>query len=577
MGQRDNHDQSRRQFQIDVDLSTTDILEQISKIQGKHDKNSERQMSISDLDGWSPAEQELKRYIHGFFKSGKKIHERNIRYEQIEDNLHDELYDHLDEDGVMTITIDITDELLKVMGSEEAEKQKEQESEEKKVAAIDKQTERNYRFARDEEISEFYFRHFPYEYDMRKELLSACVKKNDIERATYLIDLMASTKGNPDYEGLNGWGRQNMLTLYYLIEEYAYGKEKSWDSSIEITDDMRKAVKELVYRMMPYLPGHSSRELKEKVLYKIDPQSFDAEEYISRLLEDADVYTSFPKPRGKGGAPNINRMSDEFMHCFERLSKMGRLDVVSSIMTKFASARKVLRPISFERWMSSMADELRNRDMADIFNQNRKLFEDWLSIENLPDYEILAVAHGIGNGCTKEEFQAFRKMVISRKGWIPGLDACFQATSENTETQELLVGNYVKVDLDYTEISGENPVSNITMNLITTIYNSEACSVRITKCMINDLETDDCGFICDMDEDPVIGYRLFGWKTESEDEFTVYSGFLEDNEINEVNRISLQFVVMDKDAEILEKFSEAVIELDFDTGDYKVTHVAKGL
>lgn len=110
------------------------------------------------------------------------------------------------------------------MGFETAEKQKEQENEDKKEVTIDKQTERNYRFARDEEISEFYYRHFPYEYNMRKDLLSACVKMNDFERATHLIDLMASTKGNPDYEGLNGWGRQNMLTLYYLIEEYAYGK-----------------------------------------------------------------------------------------------------------------------------------------------------------------------------------------------------------------------------------------------------------------------------------------------------------------------------------------------------------------
>lgn len=47
-------------------------------------------------------------------------------------------------------------------------------------------------------------------------------QKNDINRAIELIDMMASTKDNEGYNELNGWGRQNVLALHYLIDEYDY-------------------------------------------------------------------------------------------------------------------------------------------------------------------------------------------------------------------------------------------------------------------------------------------------------------------------------------------------------------------
>ncbi|MCR5515566.1 MAG: hypothetical protein K6F41_03825 [Lachnospira sp.] len=359
-------------------------------------------------------EERLKDYVHEFLASGELIHvDRGIKYSLIMDELHDELYGSGGGNQV-TINIDVSGIIAKALGIELDDADDE----------INESLEQHYRLASDDEIAEFYFKHCPDDYFMRRDLLSACVKKGDVNRAVELIDMMVETEEYEEYEELNGWGRQNMLTLGYLIDDYEYDKEYRWDSE-DITDEMRETVKQLVYRMLPHLSEKSREELKEKWLFKIEPQSEDSDDYINRLLEDAIVYTTFPKPRGKGGAQNVNRMSDEFIHCFERLSKMGRLDVVAEIMSKFASVKDVLKPVKFDRWMLFMVRGLRSGDMIKLYRTNKSIFEAWLDNDNLSDGDIKRVAEGIADGCTREEIMDFRNLVVSRKGKIDGLDSCF--------------------------------------------------------------------------------------------------------------------------------------------------------
>ena len=518
------------------------------------------------------AEERLKDYVHEFLMSGKEVHDkRTTKYSLIEDALRKELYDS--NGNVHTLSIDISGLLAKILDVELPDSSDEDEAGEEKE--IDKELERDYRFAQDEEIAEFYFQHFPQEYMKRKELISACIRKGDVSRAIELIDMMTETKGNEGYEELNGWGRQNMLTMMYLIDEYEYGKEDRWDTKKDITDEMRETVKQLVYRMMPYLSQKAAAELKEKSLHKIDPESEDADEYITQLLEDAELYTTFPKPRGKGGASNINRMSNEFMECFKRLSKMGRLDVVAEIMGKFAAVRDSLKPVVFDTWMSSMASSLKSGEMIKIYHLNKEIFEAWLDGANLRDWDILNVARGIADGCTREEYMEFRNLVVSRRGKVNGLDACYKATSENTKTQELFDGETVQIDLDYIEIFGSDHIYSVRVHLLSKAKTRKIDSVRLLKCEINGIETTDCGFCGEMDGNPSIGYHIYRMITKSQTCLSIYSRFFETNEIDEVKRIVLQFVIMDNDADIIEEVSDVVIELDDSTGEYKVTQLAK--
>ena len=71
------------------------------------------------------------------------------------------------------------------------------------------------------------------------------------------------------------------------------------------------------------------------------------------------------------------------MQCFERLSKMGRLDVIAEIMGKFAAVHDILKPVAYNTWMSSMARGLKSGDMIKIYRMNRGIFEAWLDDDNI--------------------------------------------------------------------------------------------------------------------------------------------------------------------------------------------------
>lgn len=532
------------------------------------------------IDERSP-EQRLKDYIHSFLQSGEVVHDHSSgEYRRICDALREETsesYNH-----THRITIDISSVVKKALIdkliSEGTLSEEDRErflddtdngvkvtSDDDERESVDPRLERDYAYALDDEIAKFYFMHSPYEYDRRTELLSACIKKNNVDRAIALIDMMASTKGNDGYSDLNGWGRQNMLTIMYLIREFDYSKKNSF--AVEsITDEMRQIVKQLVDRVWPSLPPKSQEELSEEV-YRVSPAKDALEEYIEQLLKDVDIYCTFPKPRGKGKAPEINRMSAKIHASFERLSRNGRLDIVEKIMLKFAAVRDVLRPVTYDTWMSTMIRELREDDVVKIYKNKPEIFEAWLESETLRNFEIYQVAQEIGSFCTRDEFMAFRNMVFSKKGFIEGFDSAFNATSENTETKLLFDGHTAKIELDYLEVSGFNPVSNIELHFLIARKISKLRSIRVLSCRINDIETDDIGFYTTFDDGgPSIGCNIYD--ENSEETLTVYYDFFRINKIQQVSKIELMLVMMDGAGKVLETSSPIVLEYDIYSGDY---------
>ena len=531
-----------------------------------------KQFGFDEIVDTRTAEERLLEYVNEFLESGELVHNwGNTKYSLIKDALHEELYRENGGSNI-TIKIDLTSTILKSLGLNSNEEGEEEEEGEEKT---DKRLERDYRFATNDKIAEFYFKHSPGEYHVRQELLSACIRKKDVNRAIELIDLMASTEINDGYDERNGWGRQNMLTIKYLIDEYRYDNDDDWRGK-DITDEMRQIARQLVYRMLRHLPEHSQEELKSD-MYKIDPEKDDSDEYIKQLLEYAEIYTTFPKPRGKGGAPNINRMSDQFIHCFERLSSMGRLDVVAMIMTKFASVKDILKPVPFTSWMSFMSRGLKDGDLIQVYRNNPEIFEAWITCDNIRDWDIIHFAEDFGSNCTRKEFVEFRNMIISHKGMVEGLDAAFKATSENTENQILFDGDNAKIELDYIDISGGTTVRYLELNFLTTKKTKELDSVRVLACKVNGIETDELGSYSDFDEDdgPDKGFSVFGG--ESKNSMEIYSDFFDENEMRQVNRIDLQLVLMDDAANVIENMSEIVIQHNPLTGEYEVSSVATSL
>lgn len=197
-----------------------------------------------------------------------------------------------------------------------------------------------YKFAKDDEIATFFFMH-SHEYFYCKDMLSACIRKGDVDRAIELVDMMAATKDYPNYNDLNGRSALIRLTFMYLIKQYAnahkhLSKPKIYlvgeeAESIGITDEMRVIAKQLVDRIMPSLPQRQQQEIKD-ILHKITPAKNSFDIYIEQLLDDVDTYTTYLKTKARGRSFDINKVNWNIGESFKKLSSVGRVDVIINIM-----------------------------------------------------------------------------------------------------------------------------------------------------------------------------------------------------------------------------------------------------
>ncbi|WP_164121104.1 hypothetical protein [Sharpea azabuensis] len=537
-------------------------------------------IGFNDLIDKRNPEQRLKDYIHNFLQSGKLIHDnRSDEYRKIINALQKEVTEFRqfqygasfnkyigEKNTLISRYINNKTNLEKDRIIFQSENVPKTILDYDKCKTIDLPLERDYAFALDDEIVEFFFTHCPCEYRIRTRLLSACIKKNNIDRAIMLIDMMASTKKNSGYKNLNGWGRQNMLTINCLIDEFDYSKKSNFMFA-SITDEMRQIARHLVNRVWPSLPQESQKELLEK-LYKISPDEDNIEKYIERLLKDVDMYCTFPRPRGKGKAYEINRMSANILDSFRRLYKNGRLDIIVKIMLKFASVKDILQPITYTRWMLSMVGALQGGDIAKIYRNNPELFEAWLDSKHLPNEEIYEVTKKLGDSCTRNEFNTFRSMVISKKGFIQGFDSAFHATSENTETMLLFDGHTIKIEIDFLDITGFDPINDIYLHLLITRKITKLHYIKILSCKINGIDCNDMGFATILDDGkPSNGYKIL--HKNSEQTLTT-NNFFEINRIKQVYTIELILIMMDNAGKILETSSSIALEYEIYSGKFNL-------
>lgn len=284
--------------------------------------------------------------------------------------------------------------------------------------ALNYQRDIAYILACNDDIIEFCYKHTRRDFRDKGKMLAACIKHNDIERAIKIIELLKDTQAYENYNDLNGWERQFGLTIEYCIKEFDTDRF-AWKQD-EITPGMIEQCKEIAHMCFEYLSEESIDRIKAEIR-RICPNEDGADEYIQKLLDDVKIYCTFPKPRGKGGAPNINRMSDEILNSFEILSNMGRIDVICQIMEQFAAVKDILKPVAYDTWMSFMNREIKDEDCIKIFRESRMVYEVWLGA-NTRERDIKEVARKINKYGTNEEYEEFKRLVISRCGKIEGID-----------------------------------------------------------------------------------------------------------------------------------------------------------
>ena len=558
------------------------IKEFMQKASGNLDALNEAGFD-DQIDERNP-EQRLKDYVCKFLQSGELEHDNsNGEYRRICDAIREEVNASYDHNQTHHITIDISglvkkalfEKLVKAGTLSEDDREKffedddtgakvtSDEDEEKK---IDYRLERDYLHALDDDIAEFYFLHCKHDSHEKSDMLTACIKKNDIARAVELVDLLLKTTSYEDFSAHNSWAFDMKRVAELLAENFTRDGRYSWRND-DVTDEQVQTAYQLIEKIIPHILAEDVESVRIELM-KMMPETADNDAYIRDLMQDVEIYTTFPKPRGKGNAMNINRMSAKIMDSFEILARMGRLDVVSQILSRFAAVKDVLAPVAFSTWMHSISRGLSSEDFYKVYKMNKPAFEAWLET-NLRDHDIIRVAEELGESCTHAEFMEFRNMVVSRHGSVDGLDSCFKFTSENTETQLMYDGDTIQLKLDYIEVHHNSTYAEI--HLLSTAKADEVDSVRVVKCEVNGIPVEDYGSWTDFDDDdgPDVGFSVYG-DDEDDNQISIYSDFFEKNKITEIDSIVLQFTVYDEDVEEIETITEIVIKHDSESGLYRV-------
>ncbi len=155
-------------------------------------------------------------------------------------------------------------------------------------------------------------------------------------------------------------------------------------------------------------------------LINLYPDTDENKEYMLDLLEEVDLYA-------QEKSPNVNRASSEIMESFHVLEDIGRLDVLSEILSRFAVVRDNLKPVKYSTLFSLGLRKMTDEGVLKIIMMNKPAFVAWLEEELVHEHSIIDIARRIGSICTKTEYYNFKNMVEKKFGNVRNLDYYFNS------------------------------------------------------------------------------------------------------------------------------------------------------
>ncbi len=262
-----------------------------------------------------------------------------------------------------------------------------------------------YTLAQNDDVIKMFFQHSINEWRISMELLSACVRKNDDNRIKQIAQLIIDRLRFEKEETRNGFSWGIKVKLDAIISEYDFNPQP-WNGKKEyITDDMRETVKKFVYLLLPYLPKNEQDYVKETSLYKIDLSVFDIEKYREQIFIDIEYVTMPPKDYKKKS--NDNPLAEDRLRCcFDVLSRLNRLDIISDVMNELASKKRD----SFIRYdirVNNLFSGLREGQLIRLFLMNNYIFEEWIKEKHIGEREIINLARKLSRESTIDEYSIF--------------------------------------------------------------------------------------------------------------------------------------------------------------------------
>lgn len=280
-----------------------------------------------------------------------------------------------------------------------------------------------YRWAYNDILVDFFFTRFPSEREIRANIISACILKGDVDRASELTEMMPVNEKTGRFKNnrTDDWAFQTSWTMQAIADFYDYSKEDDYLYKDVVTNDMRTTAAHLIESVLNRAP-QSQKNFLTAELTKVNKSSCIEDEYVANFLNALDEYTTFPYTSQT--MMRVNDLSWTIVDGFKKLPTIGRVDVIGHAINSLAGVRDQLIGVKLTTFMNFMADAIDNDSLLKIFNAYPEAFESWALADDLPGRNVLTIAAKIGATGDRAASDSFRSLILATYGWVNGLDDC---------------------------------------------------------------------------------------------------------------------------------------------------------
>ena len=254
-------------------------------------------------------------------------------------------------------------------------------------------------------------------------MISACIRKGDVDRASELTDMMPVNEKTGRFKNnrADDWAFNTAWTMRAIADFYDYSKKDDYFLRDVVTDDMRTTAAHLIESVLNRAPL-SQKKLLTAELTKVNKSTDIEDDYVADVLSALDEYVTFPyAPQTMN---KINELSMTITSSFERLSKLGRIDVIGRIISSLAGVRDQLIAVQLPTFMYLMANDIDENSLLEIYRTYPDAFESWAHAEGLHDRDVLVIATKLAATGDRAAAGSFKSLILSARGWVDGLDSC---------------------------------------------------------------------------------------------------------------------------------------------------------
>lgn len=384
------------------------------------------------------------------------------------------------------------------------------------------------------EITDYVFLHNAHEASLKANMILGCLVNKNVKKAFALYDCLVETTRYPNYSEKNGWSQDFKNAVTTLLRTIKLQNESEYSESFD--DQVTKDALAMADSSMQYFSEIEKKEVKSLYL-QLAPKSESLDSYISSILADTNSYIEAVRlPKTKIRYWDLQKsITDSFL----ALARANRLDAVAAIMRKVIVENR----IDIVNWTRGIY-RLEPLQVSQLVVAMPEVFKQL--IDRQPrEQELLHLATTVGKSGNRQAFCQLKQYIVQSKGFVNGLNDCFDRIEENYTPIQVVSASNVVVGFLYFDESrrrrfyyGVSPKDNARRWVFEAFFRVSSQDILITKLGIDDLEIN--GIPIDDDE---IELSYDGNAHNGVLKLSVYSDFYDGNENESVRSIRFKTVV----------------------------------